>query len=191
MNQGPGGIAYLLRLLWERRPRRTVAVEGGYKVQFEHPTQVLASTFLRALASGDGELVWARLSRESRGLLEGLYAAHAGIALHRAAGIDDDVADARLAEAVAPLVGSAALAVGGADRLGACGVSAARLVDRLTAYVLLLADFPEERIVREEEWRPIHLIAFVKESGEWLVDIGRTADLSAEAGLPDPLGSIR
>ena len=40
-----------------------------YRVAFEHPTQLLASTFLRALAENDGALVWERLSRESRGLL--------------------------------------------------------------------------------------------------------------------------
>jgi hypothetical protein len=31
----------------------------------------------------------------------------------------------------------------------------------------------------------------VSESREWLVDLGRTASLSADAGLPDPLGAIR
>ncbi len=43
----------------------------------------------------------------------------------------------------------------------------------------------------EAEWKPSHLLAFVHESREWLVDIGRTAALSADAGLPDPLGAIR
>jgi len=225
VNSGPNALSYYLRLLWERRPRRTVTVEGGYRVQFEHPTQLLASTFLRALGAGDVELIWSRLSVETRGLLEGRYAARAGLALHLAAGIDDDVADARLAEVVAPLlaaarraaaggrslalgpavdpsgagaaaagptsVGAAAADPAGADAFAAFGVSAARLVDRTTAYVLLLRDFPEERIVREEEWRPAHLLAFVKESGEWHIDLGRTATLSAEAGLPDPLGAIR
>ena len=42
-----------------------------YKVAYEHPTQLLASTFLRALALDDHAVVWERLSRESRGLLEG------------------------------------------------------------------------------------------------------------------------
>ena len=230
MNSGPNAFSYYFRLLWERRPRRTVTVEGGYRVQFEHPTQLLASTFLRALGAGDVELIWSRLSVETRGLLEGRYAARAGLALHLAAGVDDDVADARLAEVVAPLLAAARLAAGGGspgiggrspalgatmdptgagaatgsgsvgasavDPAGAAlfaafGVSAARLVDRVTAYVLLLRDFPEERIVREEEWQPAHLLAFVKESGEWHIDLGRTATLSAEAGLPDPLGAIR
>ena len=191
MRDGPNGIAWILRLAWERRPRRTVRSPGGYRVQFEHPTQLLASTFLRALATADHELVWARLSRESRGLLEGLYASRAGIALARAAGVDDDASDARLVPSVAPLLEGARAVAGGVERLGASGVSAARLVDRLTAFVLVLADFPEERIVREEEWSPSHLLAFVRESGEWLVDLGKTAELSAEAGLPDPLGSVR
>ena len=191
MRNGQDGIAWILRLAWERRPRRTVRASGGYRVQFEHPTQLLASTFLRALATADHELIWARLSRESRGLLEGLYAARAGIALDHAAGVDDDAGDARLVPSVAPLLASARAVAGGIERLGASGVSAARLVDRLTAFVLVLADFPEERIVREEEWSPSHLLAFVRESGEWLVDLGKTAELSAEAGLPDPLGSVR
>lgn len=208
MNSGPNAMSYYIRLIWERRPRRTVTVEGGYRVQFEHPTQLLASTFLRALGAGDLELIWSRLSVETRGLLEGRHAARAGLALHLAAGVDDDIADARLAEVVAPLVAAARLAAGrgsphaasptvptadpgATGAFAAFGVSAARLVDRTTAYVLLLRDFPEERIVREDEWRPAHLLAFVKESGEWHIDLGRTATLSAEAGLPDPLGAIR
>ena len=44
------------------------------------------------------------------------------------------------------------------------------------AYVLLLPEFGEERIVAADEWRPAHLLAFVYESREWLVDLGRTAD---------------
>ena len=186
MNSGPNALSYYLRLLWDRRPRRTVTVEGGYRVQFEHPTQLLASTFLRALGSRDTELVWSRLSAETHGLLEGQYAVRAGLPLHLAAGVDDDATDARLALVVAPLL--AAMSVGG---LGTFGVSAARLVDRVTAYVLLLRDFPEERIVREDEWQPAHLLAFVRESGEWHIDLGRTATLSADAGLPDLLGAIR
>jgi hypothetical protein len=161
------------------------------KVAFDHPTQLLASTFLRALAEDDGALVWERLSRESRGLLEGAYAARAKLAVHRAAGVGSDAGDARLGEAVAPLRDAALRAIGGADRVLALGVSAARLVDRHTAFVLLLADFGEERIVGETEWAPAHLLAFTYESREWLVDVGRTAELSAEAGLPDPLGEIR
>jgi hypothetical protein len=70
-------------------------------------------------------------------------------------------------------------------------VSGARIVDRNTAYVLLLPDFGDERIVAETDWRPSHLLAFVHESREWLVDLGRTAELSADAELPDPLGAIR
>ena len=180
---------YIAHVLWDRRPRRTVRVEGGYRVQFEHPTQILASTFLRALASSDLELVWARLSEESRGLLEGRYATQAGIALHRGAGVRGDVGDARLAAVLAPLLASATAASGAA--LASFGVSAARIVDRGTAYVLLLADFPAERIVQEQEWQPAHLLGFVRESAEWRVDLGTTATLSEEAELPDPLGAIR
>ena len=69
-------------------------------------------------------------------------------------------------------------------------MSAARLVDRATAYVLLLPDFGEERMVSEEEWKPSHLLAFVHESREWLVDLARTAALSADAELPSPFGAI-
>jgi hypothetical protein len=162
-----------------------------YKVAYEHPTQLLASTFLRALAEGDHAAVWERLSRESRGLLEGRYAAAARIALHRAASVEADAADGRLAEVVGPVRASTLGVLGGPEKLLSLGVSAARLVDRGTAYVLLLPDFGEERIVAPADWRPAHLLAFVHESREWLVDLGRTAELSAEAELPDPLGSIR
>lgn len=162
-----------------------------YKVAYEHPTQLLASTFLRALAENDGAVVWERLSRESRGLLEGRYAATARIALHRAASIEANGGDARLAEVVGPLRASALAAVGAPETLLSFGVSAARLVDRGLAYVLLLPEFGEERIVAETEWRPAYLLAFVYESREWLVDLGRTAELSADAELPDPLGQIR
>lgn len=165
--------------------------ERGVKVQFEHPTQLLASTFLRALAEDDVAVVWERLSRESRGLLEGLYAARSKIAAHHAAGVNTGGTDARLAEVVVPLREAVLRASGGAVRVLGYGVSAARLVDRRTAYVLLLPDFGEERIVDEADWQPAHLLAFVHESREWLVDLGKTAVLSAEAGLPDPLGEVR
>jgi hypothetical protein len=160
------------------------------KIQFEHPTQLAASTFLRAAAENDAAALWEKLSRETRGLLEGLYAARAALALQHAAGVEP-LDDARLAEVVEPLRRSIVDALGGVDRLGGFGVSGARLVDRLTAYVLLLPDFGEERIVAESEWKPSHLLAFVHESREWLVDLGRTAELSADAELPDPLGAIR
>jgi len=162
-----------------------------YRVAYEHPAQLLASTFLRALAEEDHAAVWERLSRESRGLLEGRYAAGARIALHRAASIEATVGDARLADVVAPVRASAVAVVGAPERLLSLGVSAARLVDRGLAYVLLLPEFGEERIVAEAEWRPAHLLAFVYESREWLIDLGRTAELSADAELPDPLGLIR
>jgi hypothetical protein len=161
-----------------------------YRVAYEHPTQLVASTFLRALAEGDGALVWERLSRESRGLLEGRYAAGARIALHRAAAVEAHAGDARLAEVVSPVRASAIAVLGGPDKLLSLGVSAARLVDRGLAYVLLLPEFGEERIVAEDEWRPAYLLAFVHESRDWLVDLGRTAELSADAELPDPLGDI-
>jgi hypothetical protein len=161
------------------------------KLQFDHPTQTNASTFLQAVVAGDAATVWEHLSRETRGLLEGLYAAHAGVALRNAAGVDASAADARLVEIVAPLRVSVLEALGGAERVGGFGVAGARLVDRATAYVLLLPDFGDERVVSEEEWRPSHLLAFVHESREWLVDLGKTADLSADAELPDLLGAIR
>jgi hypothetical protein len=161
------------------------------KLQFDHPSQTNASTFLQAVATGDAGTIWARLSRETRGLLEGLYAGHAGLALHRAAGVDGASGDARLAEMVAPLRDSVGRALGGPEKIGGYGVAGARLVDRNTAYVLLLPDFGDERVVTEDEWKPSHLLAFVHESREWLVDLARTAELSADAELPDLLGTIR
>jgi len=161
------------------------------KLQFDHPTQTNASTFLQAIVAGDPAAVWVHLSRETRGLLEGLYAARAGVALHRAAGVDGSAADARLVEIVAPLRTSVLGALGGADRVGGYGVSGARLVDRGTAYVLLLPEFGDERVVTEADWRPSHLLAFVHESREWMVDLAKTAELSADAELPDLLGAIR
>ena len=161
------------------------------KVQFEHPTQLAATTFLRAVANNDPPAIWECLSRETRGLLEGLFAARAALALHRAAGVAPTDEDARLAEVVSPLRESIVGALGGAETLGGFGVSGARIVDRATAYVLLLPDFGEERIVTEVDWKPSHVLAFVHESREWLVDLGRTAELSVEAELPDPLGAIR
>ena len=161
------------------------------KIQFEHPTQLAASTFLRAVAENDAAAMWEKLSRETRGLLEGLYAARSAVALQHAAGVESSGEDARLAEVVAPLRVSVIAALGGAERMGGFGVSGARLVDRATAYVLLLPDFGEERIVAETDWRPSHLVAFVHESREWLIDHGRTAELSAEADLPNPLGVTR
>jgi hypothetical protein len=161
------------------------------KLQFDHPTQTSASTFLQAIVDGDAETVWTGLSRETRGLLEGLYAGHAGLALHRAAGVGDTEGDARLVEIVAPLRASVLGALGGPEKIGAYGVSGARLLDRNTAYVLLLPDFGDERVVSETEWRPSHLLAFVHESRDWLVDLARTSELSADAELPDLLGAIR
>jgi len=163
----------------------------GPKIQFEHPTQLAASTFLRAVSDNDAAAMWEKLSRETRGLLEGLYAARSAVALQHAAGVESTVADARLAEVVAPLRLSVIAALGGAERMGAFGVSGARLVDRATAYVLLLPDFGDERIVSESDWKPSHLLAFVQESREWLIDLGRTAELSSEAELPNPLGVTR
>ena len=158
------------------------------KLQFDHPTQASASTFLQAIVAGDAATVWAHLSRETRGLLEGLYAARAGVALRNAAGVDASAADARLVDIVAPLRASALAVLGVPARVGTFGISAARLVDRRTAYVLLLPEFGDERVVSEAEWRPSHLLAFVHESREWLVDLAKTAELSADAELPDLLG---
>ena len=161
------------------------------RMQFDHPTQTSASTFLQAVVAGDAPAIWAHLSRETRGLLQGLYAAAAGVALRNAAGVDGTVADARLVEIVAPLRESVIAALGGVDLVGGYGISGARLADRNTAYVLLLPDFGDERVVTEDEWRPSHLLAFVNESREWLLDLAKTADLSIDAELPDPLGGIR
>ena len=161
------------------------------KIQFEHPTQIAASTFLRAVSENDAAAMWEKLSRETRGLLEGLYAARSAVALQHAAGVEPTGLDVRLAEVVAPLRVSVVAALGGAERVGGFGVSGARLVDRATAYVLLLPDFGEERIVTEGDWRPSHLLAFVYESREWLIDLGRTAELSSEAELPNPLAVTR
>lgn len=160
------------------------------KFQFEHPTQLAASTFLRSVLEGDAAGIWALLSRETRGLLEGLYAARAGVSLKVAAGVEASGADERLGSVLAPLRASILVALG-EERVGGYGVSNARLTDRATAYVLLLPDFGDERVVAEDEWKPSHLLAFVNESREWLIDLGKTADLSSEAGLPDPLGGIR
>lgn len=162
------------------------------RVALEHPTQAVASAFLRALANDDAAAIFERLSRETRGLLEGLSAARRGIALHEAPGPD------RLREVVAPLRSSALQVLGGTERVLRFGVSGARVVDPHTAYVLLIPDVEREGIVSEADWRPAHLLAFVHEAGappggsskEWLVDLGRTAALSAEAQLPDPLGVI-
>jgi hypothetical protein len=160
-------------------------------LQFDHPTQTNASTFLQAIVAGNATAMWAHLSRETRGLLEGLYAARAGVALRNAAGVDGSPADARLVEIVAPLRESVIAALGGAERVGGYGVSGARLMDRGTAYVLLLPEFGDERVVTEADWRPSHLLAFIHESREWLVDLARTAELSEDAELPDLLGAIR
>ena len=161
------------------------------RMQFDHPTQTSASTFLQAVVAGDASAIWAHLSRETRGLLQGLYAAAAGVALRNAAGVEGTRADARLVEIVAPLRESVIAALGGVDLVGGYGISGARLADRNTAYVLLLPDFGDERVVTEDEWRPSHLLAFVNESREWLVDLAKTAELSADAELPDLLGAIR
>ncbi len=160
------------------------------KYQWEHPAQNAASSFLLAASEGDAVTMWAALSRETRGLLEGLYAARAGVSLRVAAGIENDGIDERLGAVLAPLRASILTALG-ADNIGGYGVSGARLVDRTTAYVLLLPEFGDERVVSEAEWKPSHLLAFVHESREWLLDLGKTADLSVEAELPDPLGAIR
>jgi hypothetical protein len=157
------------------------------KVEFEHPTQAIASAFLRAIADDDTRAVWERLSRETRGLLEGLRAARSGLALQQAAAADD----ATLAAVVAPLRDAALATLGGQAHVLAFGVSSARIVDRQTVYVLLIPDVEKEGLLAEGDWRPSHLIAFVHESREWLVDLGRTSALSAEAGLPDPLGIVR
>ena len=160
------------------------------KLQWEHPTQLAASTFLRAVGEGDAVAMWAALSRESRGLLQGLYAARANVSLRSASGVEADGTDERLGMILAPLRVAVLQALGGGERIGGYGVSNARLLDRHTAYVLLLPDFGDERVVTEEEWKPSHLLGFVYESRDWAIDIARTAELSSDAELPDPLGGI-
>src|SRR5437763_15395785 len=98
--------------------------------------------------------MWEKLSRETRGLLEGLYAARSSVALQHAAGVEPTGLDARLAVVVAPLRASVVAARGGAGRMGGFGVAAARLVVRAAAYVLLLPDFGAERIATESDWQP-------------------------------------
>ncbi len=152
------------------------------RAELEHPAQRIASAFLRAIATGDAPGVWELLSPETRGLLEGLHAARSGVPLHEAGG--------SLADVVAPLRASALAVLGGPERIGRFGVSGARTVDRTTAFVLLIPDIQAEGLLAEADWHPAHLIALVYGSREWLVDLGRTAALSADAGLPDPLGRI-
>ena len=69
------------------------------------------------------------------------------------------------------------------------------IVDALRVYrrpaMLLLPRFEGGTFVREEEWKPAYLLGFVCEDREWRVDLGLTAALSDEAGLPDPLGELR
>ncbi|HZC31564.1 MAG TPA: hypothetical protein VE261_08595, partial [Gaiellaceae bacterium] len=140
---------------------RSRGTARGYKVEYEHPTQLVASTFLRAIEEDDAASAWERLSRETRGLLEGVHAARSGSALHEAA---DAQGDERVREVLAPLRAGVLAALGGGGGIGRFGVSAARAVDRHTAYVLLLAEFGDERIVSETDWTPAHLLAFVHES---------------------------
>src|SRR3982074_741472 len=65
--------------------------------------------------------MWEKLSRETRGLLEGLYAARSAVALQHAAGVEPSGEDARLAEVVAPLRVSVMTALGGARPRGGGG----------------------------------------------------------------------
>ncbi len=160
------------------------------KLQFEHPTQLAASAFLRAVWDGDAITMWTALSRESRGLLQGPYAARAGVSLGSASGVELDGTDERLGAMLAPLRATVLAALGGMERIAGYGVSNARLLDRHTAYVLLLPDFGDERVVSEAEWKPSHLLGFVYESRDWAIDIARTAELSSDAELPDPLGGL-
>ena len=174
-----------MRFLFRRRTD-----PSGYAVHYEHATQPLAATFLKAAAEADLALLWDALSRETRGLLEGRYASRRGLRLSRAARVGDPDDDGRLTEVAGPLAASLLAALGGVARVNAMGVSAARLMSRAQAFVLLLQDFAGGTFVREEEWKPAHLLGFVYENREWKVDLGLTAMLSAEAGLPDPLGAL-
>ncbi len=151
------------------------------KAELEHPAQSVASAFLRAIADDDAAGAFARLSQQTRGLLEGLHAARSGTGLL-------DTRDAR--DVVAPLRAAVVVALGGVERIGRFGVSGARVVDRHTAYVLLIPDVEKPGLVTEAQWHPAHLLALVHEGREWVVDLARTAALSADAELPDPLGAI-
>lgn len=173
--------------LFRRKERQE---ERGYPVAFDHPAQALAASFLRAVASDQLATLWDRLSLESRGLLEGRYAARASLALKRAAGVGEEEADERLEAVAGPFRDAVANALGGEQKVNAVGVSAARLVSRGEVFVLLLPNVAQEGFATEEEWRPAHLLAFRYEEREWRVNLGRTAALSEEAGLPDPLGDL-
>lgn len=170
--------------------RRATRDPAGYEVHYEHATQPLAARFLRAAAESDFTAVWELLSLESRGLLEGRYAAREQLRLSRAARVGEDDGDARLVEVAGPLAAGVVLTLGGAPRVNAMGVSAARLLSRREAFVLLLPDVAASAFVSEAEWRPAHLLGFVYENRDWRVDLGLTASLSEEAGLPDPLGDL-
>ncbi len=175
-----------MRFLFRRRTD-----PSGYAVQYEHATQPLAATFLKAAAEGDLALLWEGLSRESRGLLEGRYASRVGLRLARAARVGDLADDARVGEVAGPLAASVVSALGGTAKVNAMGVSAARIISRAEAFVLLLPEFGGGTFAQEEDWRPAHLLGFVFENREWKVDLGLTAALAEEAGLPDPLGELR
>jgi hypothetical protein len=170
--------------------RRASHDAAGYEVHYEHATQPLAARFLKAAAEADLAGVWELLSLESRGLLEGRYAAQERLRLSRAAHVGEEDGDARLGEVAGPLAASVVGALGGAARVNAMGVSAARLLSRAEAFVLLLPDVETTAFVREDDWRPAHLLGFVYENREWKVDLGLTASLSEEAGLADPLGQL-
>ena len=173
--------------LFRRRASRDA---GGYEVHYEHATQPLAARFLKAAAESDLAVVWELLSLESRGLLEGRYATREQLRLSRAAHVGVDDADERMSDVAGPLAASVVAALGGAARVNAMGVSAARLLSRAEAFVLLLPDVATTAFVREDEWKPAHLLGFVYENREWKVDLGLTATLSDDAGLPDPLGAL-
>jgi hypothetical protein len=170
--------------------RRATHDAAGYEVHYEHATQPLAARFLKAAAESDLVALWDGLSLESRGLLEGRYAAREQLRLSRAAHVGDDDGDERVGEVAGPLAASMVAALGGVARVNAMGVSAARLLSRIEAFVLLLPEVAGTAFVREEEWKPAHLLGFVYENREWKVDLGLTAALSEEAELPDPLGAL-
>jgi hypothetical protein len=173
--------------LFRRREDRDAA---GYAVHYEHATQPLAARFLKAAAESDLGAMWDLLSLESRGLLEGRYATNERLRLSRAAQVGAEDGDARLTAVAGPLAAGIVRALGGPPRVNAMGVSAARLLSRGEAFVLLLPDVEGSALVREEEWKPAHLLGFVYENRDWKVDLGLTASLSEEAELPDPLGEL-
>ena len=159
-------------------------MEGGYRVSLS-TRRSSRLTFLRAgLGRRRADLVAAR---RARGLLISRYAARRTRVLHLAAGVDDDVADARCLPRCRAALAAACLAAGAA--LFAAFVSAARLVDRRPPTSCSSAT---SRAHRPREGGQRTPLAFVKER-RVAHHLGRTATLGrGRAPRParrDPLTS--